>query len=125
MKGNLRGDRLKLLRTEREEDYQQTGAAVGVDRSYISKMEAGTKQPSLAVLVALASHFEVSPDFLLGWSDQRLPRLCGKAGEDIDQGAVPTAWSRISEEDRRVVTRFLEGVAHGATDPKARRRKPV
>ncbi|MEZ5102211.1 MAG: helix-turn-helix domain-containing protein [Thermoleophilia bacterium] len=57
------GDRLKRLRMERGLS-QRAISAPGVGVSYISRIEAGTRQPSLRALRALADRLGVSAEYL-------------------------------------------------------------
>jgi tetratricopeptide (TPR) repeat protein len=57
------GQRLKRLRLERALS-QRDLAAPGVSYAYISRIEAGTRQPSVKALRRLASKLRVSPEYL-------------------------------------------------------------
>jgi transcriptional regulator with XRE-family HTH domain len=57
------GQRLKRLRRARGLSQREL-AAPGVSYAYISRIEAGTRQPSVKALRKLAAKLEVSPDFL-------------------------------------------------------------
>jgi transcriptional regulator with XRE-family HTH domain len=122
MAGKIRADRLRALRAERREALIEVSAATGVERSHLNKMELGEKQPSLSVLDALAHHYGVSPDYLLGWSDDRLPRQGGQALENEDQRAFLAAYLRLPDEVRSRVERIVQGVPRGP-DSQPRRRK--
>ena len=64
-------ERLRALRKERKETQVQTAAALGlVDRHY-QRFEAGTNLPSFQNIIALADHFQVNADYLLGRTDVR------------------------------------------------------
>ena len=63
--------RLRALRKERRETQAQTAAALGlVDRHY-QRFEGGTNLPSFHNIIALADHFQVNADYLLGRTDVR------------------------------------------------------
>jgi transcriptional regulator with XRE-family HTH domain len=57
------GERLKRLRLERGLSQREL-AAPGVSYAYISRIEAGTRQPSVKALRKLAQKLDVSPDYL-------------------------------------------------------------
>lgn len=60
------GERLRELRTERDWSSQETFAHhVGLDRTYISGLERGNRNPTLDVIVKLAHGLEVAPAELL------------------------------------------------------------
>nr|WP_325254025.1 helix-turn-helix transcriptional regulator [uncultured Oscillibacter sp.] len=63
--------RVRTLRKERGETQVQTAAALGlVDRHY-QRFELGTNLPSFQNIIALADHFQVNADYLLGRTDVR------------------------------------------------------
>ena len=61
--GETIGQRLKRLRLERNLSQREL-AAPGVSYAYISRIEAGTRQPSVKALRKLASKLGVSADYL-------------------------------------------------------------
>ena len=64
-------ERVRALRKERGETQAQTAAALGlVDRHY-QRFELGTNLPSFQNIIALADHFQVNADYLLGRTDVR------------------------------------------------------
>src|ERR671931_2188439 len=64
------GQRLRRLRLERGLS-QRDLAVPGVSYAYISRIEAGTRQPSVKALRKLASKLGVSPDYLETGADLR------------------------------------------------------
>ena len=66
--GETIGQRLKRLRLERGLSQREL-AAQGVSYAYISRIEAGTRQPSVKALRRLASKLSVSADYLETGSD--------------------------------------------------------
>src|SRR5947209_12819701 len=61
--GETIGQRLKRLRLERRLSQREL-AAPGVSYAYISRIEAGTRQPSVKALRRLAAKLNVSADYL-------------------------------------------------------------
>lgn len=60
------GEKLKLLRYEKGLTQDDIGYLLNVTKSCISCYESGTRQPSLDILIQLATYFHVSIDFLIG-----------------------------------------------------------
>ena len=60
------GENLKLLRYEKGLTQDDIGYLLNVTKSCISCYEKGIRQPSLDILIQLASYFRVSVDFLIG-----------------------------------------------------------
>src|SRR4051794_41750071 len=66
--GEAIGERLKRLRLERGLSQREL-AAPGVSYAYISRIEAGTRQPSVKALRRLAAKLGVTADYLETGSD--------------------------------------------------------
>lgn len=66
------GKRLKKLRTDKEITQIQLSEILDTAKSNISKYEADTIEPNLSMLCKLAKYFNVSVDYLLGTSDEKL-----------------------------------------------------
>jgi tetratricopeptide (TPR) repeat protein len=64
------GQRLKRLRLERGLSQREL-ASPGVSYAYISRIEAGTRQPSVKALRRLAAKLGITPDYLETGSDMR------------------------------------------------------
>src|SRR3954470_24016221 len=75
--GETIGQRLKRLRLERGLSQREL-AAPGVSYAYISRIEAGTRQPSVKALRRLAAKLEVTADYLETGSD-----LDAEAGREL------------------------------------------
>lgn len=64
------GDRLRALRgTMRQEEMAQK---IGIGRTQVANLEANRGQPSLAVLMTTADEFDVTVDWILGRTEQRI-----------------------------------------------------
>lgn len=64
-------ERMRALRKERKETQVQVAQKIGItDRQY-QRFEAGEQKPGFDNLWALADHFDVSMDYLVGRSDER------------------------------------------------------
>lgn len=59
------GNRVRALRRERGWKRVELAEMLGLDRSYLSEIETGKKDPSLRVLKRLAGRFQVSLSRLL------------------------------------------------------------
>lgn len=64
-------DRLRALRKENKETQAQVGTAIGIGERHYQKFEAGDNFPNVENLCALADHFQVSLDYLMGRTDER------------------------------------------------------
>ena len=59
------GNRVRTLRLERHWTQVEMAEMLGVDRSYLSEIETGKKDPSLRVLKTIADGFRLSLSQLL------------------------------------------------------------
>ena len=64
-------DRLRAIRRESGETQAQVAGAIGTATRYYQKLDSGENLPGAELLIALADHFEVSLDYLMGRSDKR------------------------------------------------------
>ena len=69
--------RLKELREDLHLRQDQVAQLMGVNKNAISTYENGTREPSLGMLVRLATLYRVSTDYLLGKSNNRTVELSG------------------------------------------------
>ena len=61
------GEKIRLLREEKELNHTELGEAVGMTQRKISYLECGRYEPSFDDLRALCRYFQVSADYLLGF----------------------------------------------------------
>ena len=65
------GKRLKELRKERNESQEKVARAIDITARNYYRIESEEGLPSLPVFRALADHFQVNADYLLGRTDVR------------------------------------------------------
>ena len=61
------GEKIRLLREQRELNQTELGAAVNMTQRKVSYIENGKYEPSLEDIKALCRFFNVSADYLLGF----------------------------------------------------------
>ena len=64
------GERLNYLRKEYNLKAEDLAEIIGVKRRIIFLYEKNEAKPSFEVLLALANHFDVSLDYLVGRTDK-------------------------------------------------------
>ena len=62
-------ERLRELRAEKRISQAKLAKILNVDISFIAQIELGKSLVSINMLIALARHFNVSTDYLLGLTD--------------------------------------------------------
>jgi transcriptional regulator with XRE-family HTH domain len=66
-----RPNRLRELREEKGEKPYELAVVIKRDPSVIYRYEVGLTNIPLDILQQLTAHYEVSAEYLLGWSDKR------------------------------------------------------
>ena len=61
--------RLKIMREARRMTQGELGQCIGITKQTVSNYETGARTPSLKTLMALATYYDVSVDYLLGRTD--------------------------------------------------------
>ena len=122
-------ERLKGLRNEQKMSMEDVGRHIGVGRATIYKYEHGiiVNVPPEKVSM-LAELFNVSPSYLMGWSDQRDPNENNDGSNQKQRIPIPhipipdgtrfvQAYSVMSREDRitliNIFSRAYHKLEHG------------
>lgn len=95
------GERLRILREERELTQQQVAEAVNSTQQKISNYENETVEPDCGTLVKLADFFATTVDYILGRTHQRQP-----------EGFLYPALSGLPVDAVREVETFMEFIRH-------------
>ena len=99
------GRRIFDMRTQADETQEQTAEAVGISHVALARYENGQRMPKLDILSALAAHFGVSVDYLIGHE---------QPGDDTDDDA--DLWELREQYRRREGMRILFNTARQCTD---------
>lgn len=62
-------NRIKELRTKQKLSQRQLGNAIGTAQQTISRLEKGNYSPPVDLVINLSEFFDVSIDYLLGFTD--------------------------------------------------------
>lgn len=106
---------LKNLRETAQETQREVASAVYVSPSAISQYEKGRAHPSRATLEALAKHFHVSTDYLLGTSnDPQLEELMNvKYSGDVTVSGLVNKCMRVPVDKRNTVLTIVDALIPG------------
>ncbi len=63
------GERLKLLRAQRQESQQDVCTAINIEQSTLANYENNKRIPKLEILLKIAEHYNCTIDYLLGRED--------------------------------------------------------
>jgi transcriptional regulator with XRE-family HTH domain len=110
------GQRLKSLRKTRKLSMQEMADELGLARSTYAGYESGYREPNLSSLRIMAHKLQTSVDYLLGLTDDPIPR------EPVRDARLLLACQRLhwdgiplEEEDLELVRRLLERVIRDRT----------
>ena len=105
----MSSNRLKQARLERHLTQLQVSQMTGIGNKTISDYERGITEPDSTTLKALASLYDVSIDYLLGFSDERKPRQPTVTEDDV-KVALFDGDKDVTDEMWDEVTSFVEFV---------------
>lgn len=98
------GKRLKQIRTSKGESITQTAKALGVNRSYLSRIESGQVRPSIKILNSFISHFMITGEVatqLLNLTNHEVPTPVTTEVKNSPQGATAHSDKGPFEEHTR------------------------
>lgn len=101
-------NRIKELRARNNESQAQLAAAVNVSASALSGYETEKYQADIPTYFAIAKHFGVSLDYLLGGEEPQLQKPVSIYPE------VTGRYSQLSEIDRAKVIAYMDGILSGS-----------
>ena len=93
------GFKLKALRKEKDESLEDVAKFIGSSKSLLSKYERGLSEPGLRVLKKLADHFNVTLDYLFGFTNDKNPIATEKIQE---------LFSELDETKKKEALRYLQ-----------------
>jgi transcriptional regulator with XRE-family HTH domain len=94
------GDRLKELRTEQGWTLEQLASRSGLSKPFLSRLESGDRQASIAAALTLARIFKVSLDFLFESPLASEPCLIIRAEDTVTRRANGLTYAALSNPDR-------------------------
>ncbi|MCR5664248.1 MAG: helix-turn-helix domain-containing protein [Oscillospiraceae bacterium] len=100
MKEESFGARLRAVRQAHGETQPELARLLGVTRSAVSMYETGEREPKYELLTAIAAHYGVELDYLLGRPAAERPE------EDPDIRMIARAGQKMSPEQRQNLLRY-------------------
>ena len=73
---NIIGERIKELREQAGENQEELGEMIFSSQTAISLYENGRIKPNVDTIAAIAKHYNVSADYLLGLTDKKAKTPC-------------------------------------------------
>jgi repressor LexA len=102
--------RLKQLREERHLTQDELAVNVNLKKSTLSKYENELREPRLSNVEKIADFFDVSVNWLMGYSDIR--------DKNIDSGNLVDIFDKLSDHHKHELFNYATYLKHKAKDPK-------
>lgn len=109
------GERLKLLRTEKELTQTELGKHFNLGKTAISLYETDDRFPDKEILDKMADFFDCSLDYLLGRVDVKKTE---ENVSDFHVGLSRKDEGLLTEEDKQDIKNFAEFVINKRKNPK-------
>jgi transcriptional regulator with XRE-family HTH domain len=109
------GARVRDLRLAENVGQEELAAIIGVSRSTLAGIETGADRGGIETMIAIADHYKVPMDWLLG---RRLPPGSPPVGKLVyrpDQLAIHRLWENLPVEFKETVRDML--VEFGPAEP--------
>lgn len=94
------GHKLKNLRLEKDVTLEELAQSIGSSRSLLSKYERGASEPGLRQLKKLADFYDVSLDYLFGFTNDKRPIISAERLNEL--------FSALTENKKREAIRYLQ-----------------
>ena len=108
------GRRIRELRTERSMTLEALAGRAGVTRSFLSTVERGRSNPSIAVLRAIASALDVPVFMLFTDPHQNVTIVRPRDRGRISPGGSPVTYELLSPDLQRKIEMILMRLEPGA-----------
>ena len=111
-RGNFKGNHLREARLKHGESVQYAAEAIGVSVSLYEQFENGVIDPSIDDLLAIAEHFSISADILLGiiWAsyDENDRIITGEFKLKPGEQHIIELYRRAGDGDKTAINLILE-----------------
>ena len=100
--------RLKELRDQRRLNQEGLALKLNLSQSTISAYEVGERTPDLETLIAIASFFNVSLDYLVGLSDLKHQiRQSDLSATDMEHLQT---YQQLNDTDKEKIKAYIDGL---------------
>jgi len=92
------GERLYLLRKEKDFSMEEVGRVIGVSKSTINKYEKFVNEPTMRTANKLAKFFGVSIDYMIGLSERR----------EHEEDTYRRLFRSFSKQDKQDIIQYMK-----------------
>ena len=100
--------RLSDLRKSKHMNQQKLAFALNTTQAAISKYERGVNEPDIAMLKKLANYFNVSVDYLIGYSNN--PLNFSPSDMTKEETYVIKDFHRLDAKQKALVQAYIQGL---------------
>ena len=100
--------RLKELREAKKESQQKLAFLLNVSQTMVSRYELGQAYPDYDTLIVLAKHYNVSIDYLIGYTDNKLPY--SKSDLSDSEQSLLSLFKQLNDTQKEKVIAFMQGL---------------
>ena len=99
---------LRSLREERKINQQKIAMDLQISQASVSKYEIGNAEPDIGTIIKLAKYFNVSTDYFLGISEQRIP--LAKSDLTNEEIVHLVVYKSLTEIQKEKVMAYIQGM---------------
>ena len=103
--------RLKELREQKNESQQRLAILLNVSQTMISRYENGQAYPDMNTLMAIAKHYNVSVDYLIGFFDDKMPYT--KSNLPKQEQNLLLLFEQLDSIQREKAVSYIQGINDG------------
>ncbi len=103
--------RLKELREQKNESQQKLAMILNISQTMISRYEKGQAYPDMDTLIAIARHYNVSVDYLIEFSDDKLPYT--KSNLPKQEQDLLFLFKRLDSTQKEKAVSYIQGINDG------------
>ena len=103
--------RLKELRELKNESQQKLAMILNVSQTMISRYESGDALPDINILIAIAKHYNVSVDYLVEHSDDKLPYT--KSNLPKQEQDLLLLFKQLDSTQKEKAVSYIQGINDG------------
>lgn len=100
--------RLRELREARHMNQQKLAMELNITQAAISKYELGLSEPDIKMLKNIATFFNVSIDYLVGFSDVSV--ICSNSDITEDELNIIGKFRRLTDIQKELVQTYIRGL---------------
>lgn len=100
--------RLKELREAKKESQQKLAFLLNVSQTMVSRYELGQAYPDYDTLIVLAKHYNVSIDYLIGYTDSKFPY--SKSDLSDSEQSLLYLFKQLNDTQKEKVISYMQGL---------------